>query len=183
MNCLVNLIAGEPNVDADRLGAVGHSFGAQAVLIWSAQTNARVRAVVSLDSTVDYEPENPQDDKPLADRLEGHLIHAALMLFARKELSPDFRLFDNAARGERYLVRVPHLEHDDFVAQLVIAGDLCHNGVAPIRPLYEQVCARTLQFCDAYLKKDEPSATSLRAYVNAGDGDPNEHRLTLEFRS
>ena len=52
MACLINALCQQYAVDPTRLGLLGHSYGASAVLGCAAEAQANIRAVVSLDSTV-----------------------------------------------------------------------------------------------------------------------------------
>src|SRR5207344_3442975 len=45
-----------PFADVSKVAAMGHSYGAQAVLGWRSRPNSPLDAVVFLDSTVEYRP-------------------------------------------------------------------------------------------------------------------------------
>src|SRR5262249_31393620 len=50
MEFLARYARGLPFADSDRLGAMGHSYGAMAVLAWAALLGSPLRAFVTLDS-------------------------------------------------------------------------------------------------------------------------------------
>ena len=53
MDFLIRYAKSRPGFDLGAIGAIGHSYGAQAVLAWRAE-NITLGAVLSLDSTVEY---------------------------------------------------------------------------------------------------------------------------------
>ncbi len=60
MDFLIRFAKARPGLDLGPIGAIGQSYGAQAVLAWRAENNSPLSAVVSLDSTVEYaNPKGP----------------------------------------------------------------------------------------------------------------------------
>ena len=56
LSFLLRYAATLPFADISKVAAMGHSYGAQAMLGWRAQPNSPLDAVVFLDSTVEYRP-------------------------------------------------------------------------------------------------------------------------------
>src|ERR1035437_3000994 len=56
LNFLLRYAATLPFADLSRISAMGHSYGAQAMLAWRARPDSAVDAVVFLDSNVEYRP-------------------------------------------------------------------------------------------------------------------------------
>ena len=65
LNFLLRYAATLPFADSCQVAAMGHSYGAQAMLAWRRAPNSPLDAVVFLDSTVEY---RPLDDIPLSRR-------------------------------------------------------------------------------------------------------------------
>jgi predicted dienelactone hydrolase len=55
LNFLVTFARALPNADADRLGVMGHSYGAWVSFAWTANVDAPVRALITLDSGFEYD--------------------------------------------------------------------------------------------------------------------------------
>jgi hypothetical protein len=117
MEFLVEHARSWPEVDAARLGLVGHSAGAQAILRHAERPDASGDALVLLDTTQDY--------YGLGLPLHEELVRGALA--ARAELTrpmlaaagPEalFALLDRLDAAPRTYLTVPELGHDEFIAQ------------------------------------------------------------------
>jgi pimeloyl-ACP methyl ester carboxylesterase len=62
---------GLPFDDAGRFAAMGHSYGAYAVLAWAAEPNSSVRAFVTLDSGLEYDTIESSVKKSLTEYILG----------------------------------------------------------------------------------------------------------------
>ena len=170
MDFLVRYVKARPEFDLGPIGAIGHSYGAQAVLAWRAEQNSPLQAVVSLDSTVEY---NTPDDPGLAllrarftsvERLAGPIL-----MYASKDEKPDFQGHWGRMRYTRlYTVAVPDLEHNDFVTQGAARFAFLPGRKTPqakaiaIRAVHDRVCLHTRKFFDAYLKGDRDAEQELK---------------------
>ncbi len=67
--CIINSLCDRYRVDPARIGLLGHSYGASAVLSCAAEEQANIRAVVSLDSTREWDAECEPMFKDIAERL------------------------------------------------------------------------------------------------------------------
>jgi hypothetical protein len=146
-----------PYADAARLGAIGHSAGAQNLLLWIGAAKCPARAIVSLDTTIEYSAGNYQLHKWVRDAMRKlRRPRIPLLLFAQARLRPDFSPFD------RYLSHAPHYEaqaaelsHADFVAHGYLGRTLMGMpNAAEVRRSYEEVCRAIRAFLDASLKAE-----------------------------
>lgn len=164
LNFLLRYAATLPYADISKVAAMGHSYGAQAMLAWRAHPNSALDAVVFLDSTVEYRPlDEAAGFKAALERKRNSTVPVILFADARRQ--PHFEVFDPYLKfAARHEVLVDGMEHNDFVSQGA-------SGKADtVRRNYEAICAVILQFLDAYLKGD---AQALAGLTNpAADGGP-----------
>ena len=161
LNFLLRYAATLPFADLSKVAAMGHSYGAQAVLSWRARPNSALDAVVFLDSTVEY---HPLDDfaafKTALERNRNSTV--PVVMFADSRRQPHFEVFDPyLGYAARHEVSVDGLEHNDFVSQGATGKD------DAVRRKYEAICSVILQFLDAYLKGDGQALAWLQ---NPGEG-------------
>lgn len=119
-------------VDSQRVAVLGHSYGAQAALIYGMQ-EWRVQAVISVDSTIENSPpKRPfyelDDPKKFLTRFDK--LRVPTLIFASSG-SRDHSFFEKLRHADRRLVLVPNLDHNDFVA---------HGGV--LRPYFAPEAVR-----------------------------------------
>jgi dienelactone hydrolase len=187
MDFLVRYAKARPGFDLGPIGAMGHSYGAQAVLAWRAENNSPVDAVVSLDSTVDYSDADEPGFAPLkariakADRLAGPIL-----MYASKDGKPDFpRHWGHLKYTRLYTAAVASLEHNDFISQGAARFAFLPGRKTPpekgaaIRAGYDRVCLHTRRFFDAHLKGDRGAAALLKSGARAGGREPVDFALTL----
>jgi len=159
-----------PFADTSRLGAMGHSYGAQAVLAWRAQPGSPVDAVVSVDSTVEYVGlESPLCADVRAMFGRNRKSPVPVILFADRLKKPRFDPFDSyLSSAPRYQSTVDNQEHNDFISQGMIGesllADLSGNSgkAASARRNYDQIGLRILQFLNAYVKRDAEALAFLK---------------------
>jgi acetyl esterase/lipase len=189
MEFLVRYAHELPFADVERLAAMGHSYGAQAVLAWSGVPHSALRSVVSIDSTV----ENVPADYPGFARLRSHFqdnklnFHAPALRFASKDNRPKFETLDPYLKfAPRYEATVGSLEHNDYLAHGAIRPALL-VGQSPdvakgraLRLSYDRVCEHILNFLDATLKQ-RPEAQAFLQRSLRGEG--LDDQFQLKFRS
>jgi len=171
MDFLVRYVKARPGFDIGPIGAIGHSYGAQAVLAWRAELNSAVESVVSLDSTVEYVASDEPGFAPLkarlatADRLAGPIL-----IFASKGDSTSFTHWDHWKYTRLYMVTVTGLEHNDYITQGVARFAFVPGQKTPpekgaaVRVGYDSVCRLVRTFFDAHLKCDHEAV----AFLNEG---------------
>ena len=169
LNFLLRYAATLPFADVSKVAAMGHGYGAQAMLGWRARPDSAVDAVVSLDSTLEY---RPLDDFPsLKAALERNRNSACpVMMFAGRRQNPHWDSLDPYLRfASRYEATVDGMEHNDFVSQGA-------TGKADaVRRNYEAVCEAILRFLNGHLKGDAEALQSLR-----GAGTPGPVQLEYQ---
>ncbi|HVT40779.1 MAG TPA: hypothetical protein VHE78_17200 [Gemmatimonadaceae bacterium] len=119
-----------PNVDPARVTVIGHSAGAQAALLFSADPSAPIDAVLSLDTTQDYWTLEDRrfayfTDPVLERRRE---IKTPTVFFANPRAM--FELGDSLSACRRWYVTVESVEHNDFITQGIIHRELSSSTPA-----------------------------------------------------
>jgi dienelactone hydrolase len=151
-----------PFADSSRVAAMGHSYGAQAMLGWRARPNSPLDAVVFLDSVVEYRPlDEFATFKAALEQNRNSTV--PVVMFADSRRQPHFEAFDPyLGYAARYEVGVDGMEHNDFVSQGAIGkNDAVHRN-------YEAICAVIVRFLDAYLKGDAQAQASLQNPASGG---------------
>ncbi|MCA9650869.1 MAG: hypothetical protein H6712_31820 [Myxococcales bacterium] len=154
-------VPAELGVEPQGFAVIGHSYGAQAALVY-ATLPGRVDAVVSLDSTIENaSAEAPwwrePTQAPWLDRATE--IRVPALLFASPE--PERSFFDAMGSAPRELVLAPGLDHDDFVGIAGAFGPLAGRCPSPVacRDLHTRhltVVATAARFLDATLRPERP---------------------------
>jgi len=153
-----------PYADAVKLAAVGHSAGAQNILQWIGSPKCPARAFVSLDTTLEYSPENYKGHKLVRDAIKKLTPpHIPVLLFAQARMHPRFSTFDRYLReAPRYEAEAAELNHDDFLTHGYLGRVLTQMPDAEaVRGSYEEVCRTIRVFLDASLKGDAQAARLL----------------------
>jgi pimeloyl-ACP methyl ester carboxylesterase len=181
-----------PNVDWGRVGLVGHSAGAQAALVFGSQAGSAMDAVVSLDTTQDYQGvSSPLWDFPAQVMRNEKNFTCPLLMVA----GPDafFELADSLRHAERYYLTIPDVGHNDYITQGNIRNERLYQlRVGDPKPVaarakektaleraragYQAVCVYILRFLEAKLKGDAAGADFLaKQYRDTkfGDGAPH----------
>jgi tetratricopeptide (TPR) repeat protein len=186
MELLSRYARGQSFADADRLAAIGHSYGAQAALAWRAEPASSVRAVVSIDSTV----ENVGIDHPGFAALKTHLqanklnLRAPTLRFASRASNPDFATLEPYLKlAPRYEATVASLEHNDYLTHGAIGPALMPekwpDAERARRVSYDRVCEHVLRFLDATLKQRAEAREFLQRSVR---GEELDEGFRLQFR-
>lgn len=173
LDFLINAMANEPCILSDVAGVMGHSFGAQAALAYRAEANSPIRAVVSHDSTVEYEPATGFTS--LRQRVEQpERMVSPLLIFASDTPDLDFQMTDVLIHSERFYAVASHLNHNDFLTHGGVGADFRARlrGEAtphPTRLAYEEVCRLTRRFFDAILKQNAEARVALESAAQSGE--------------
>src|SRR5262249_5804363 len=108
-----------PFADADQLGAMGHSWGAIAVLHWAALPNSSLRAFVTLDSGFEHVSIEDCGAESLVYHMrtnKGNIRAAALRVSGRATLKTNFDfLAPHLKHAPDYQATVVGLTHNDYV--------------------------------------------------------------------
>ena len=162
LNFLLRYAATLPFADISKVAAMGHSYGAQAMLAWRARPNSALDAVVFLDSTVEYRPlDEFASFKAALERNRNSTV--PVVMFADSRRQPHFEVFDPYLPfAARYEATVDGMDHNDFVSQ----GAAGKNDA--VRRNYEAVCLVILRFLDGYLKGDGQALAWLQNPAEGG---------------
>lgn len=152
-----------PNVDKNIVGCIGYSFGGVSNIIFSLR-NYNIDAALCLDGSISY------GSAPRKIRNSPYYIpkkmRAAFMFMGRdsyeKEYKYDMHFYDNSIYADAYFLTFKDLLHRHFNSRQILLYD--HAGanigkdrIEHIDICYETICKYTLNFFNAYLKRDAQS--------------------------
>jgi len=181
---LARFARGLPYADPGQLAIAGHSLGAQAALRAAAHPNSVMKALVLLDTTLDYYGMAlPLHDDVEREVSEGsaHLTQAMLVA-AGPEAT--FELLDSLVHAHRTYLTVPELGHDEYTSQGLQRLERIEHGprtaeeeadlarLPQVRANYRHVCETVRAFLDAQLGR---SAADLAARVAHDQSVPWTH--------
>jgi hypothetical protein len=178
---------GLPFADADRLGAMGHSWGAIAVLHWAALPDSPLRAFVTLDSGFEYGAIEDTGLEMLISHMKankGNIRAAAMRFSGRATLKTNFDLLaPHLKYAADYRAAVTGLTHNDY---------LTHGAIGPVlfpekwpdpkgvrRTNYDRICRHIRLFFDATLKQQAEAREALAKSVQ-GEGLDDGFQLKLK---
>jgi hypothetical protein len=173
--------------DADRLGAMGHSWGAIAILHWAALPDSPLRAFVTLDSGFEYGSVEDTGIEPLILHMKtnkGNIRAPALRFAGRPTLKTNFDFLEPYLKyAPRYEAAVASLTHNDY---------LTHGAIGPVllpekwpdpkgarRTSYDRLCRHILLFFDATLKQQAAAHEALQKSVR-GEGLDDAFKLNFK---
>ena len=175
-----------PNADADRLGVMGHSYGAWVSFAWTANVGSPIRALITLDSGFEYDslsagPELLQ----LHMKLNKNNIRAATLRVASTERQPHFEYLDPYLRFvPRYEASITSLKHNDYLTHGAIGPDLLPekwpDAQKDRRASYDRLSEVILNFLDANLRQRPEAVAFLSQSVERSASD---NRLHLQFKA
>jgi dienelactone hydrolase len=177
---------GLPFADADRLAAMGHSWGAIAVLHWAALPDSPLRAFVTLDSGFEYIAVEDTGAEPLVFHMRTNKgnIRASALRFASTERKANFDFLEPHLKyAPRYEAAVTSLTHNDYLTHGAIGPALLPekwpDPKGARRTSYERLCRHVLLFFDATLKQQAGARESLQRSVR-GEGLDDGFRLKFK---
>jgi len=176
-----------PIADADRLGAMGHSWGAIAVLHWAALPDSPLRGFVTLDSGFEYGAIEDTGVDMLINHMKankGNIRAAALRFSGRATLKTNFAFLEPHLKyAPDYRAAVDYLTHNDYLTHGAIGPALLPEKFpdpkGARRTNYDRICWHTLLFFDATLKQQAVARESLEKSVR-GEGLDDGFRLTFK---
>jgi pimeloyl-ACP methyl ester carboxylesterase len=183
-----------PGADWGRVGVVGHSLGAQAVLLYRSQAGSVADAVVCLDTSQDYfSLKEPRWDYLTTPVVKNAKYVACPVLMAAGPHA-FFELADSLQLARRYYLTVKDLDHNDYISQGVTGKERLNQlhlsdpkqtadalteekaALGKARAKYQAVCLYVLRFLEAELKGDAAGKDFLaRQYrdTRLGGADPH----------
>lgn len=173
--------------DADRLGAMGHSWGATAVLHWAALPDSPLRALVTLDSGFEYISIEDTGVEMLINHMKANKgnIRAATLRFAgRATLKTNFDFLEPYLKyAPDYQAAVASLTHNDYLTHGAIGPALLPekwpDPKGARRTSYDRICRHVLLFFDATLKQRTAARKALEKSVR---GEGLDDGLRLKFK-
>jgi pimeloyl-ACP methyl ester carboxylesterase len=175
-----------PNADVNRLGVMGHSYGAWVSFAWAARVGSPARALITLDSGFEYDslsagPELLQ----LLMKENRNNIRAATLRVASTERHPHFEYLDQYLKFvPRYEASVVSLTHNDYLTHGAIRPALLPEKWSDAgnerRASYDRLSEVIVNFLDASLKQRPEAKTFLAR--NAGDTVAGQ-RMHLQYRA
>jgi tetratricopeptide (TPR) repeat protein len=175
-----------PFADADRLGAMGHSWGAIAVLHWAALPDSPLRAFVTLDSGFEYVSVEDSGAEALAFHMRTNKgnIRAAALRFASTERKANFDFLEPHLKyAPRYEAAVASLTHNDYLTHGAIRPALLPekwpDAKKARRTSYDRICQHVLYFFDATLKQQAAAREALQKSAR-GEGLDDGFRLRFK---
>jgi hypothetical protein len=178
---------GLPFADADRLGAMGHSWGAIAVLHWAALPDSPLRAFVTLDSGFEYVAIEDTGIEPLMLHMrtnKGNIRAAAMRFAGRPTLKTNFDFLEPHLKyAPDYQATVASLTHNDYLTHGAIGPALLPekwpDPKGARRTSYDRLCRHVRLFFDATLKQQAAARESLQKSVR-GEGLDDGFRLKFK---
>ncbi len=177
MAFLIGYASRLPFADWNHVAVAGHSAGAQASLVYASRGATPVDAVVSLDTTQDYESLAHRDWTEFVPVVLASSRNMTMPILFAANAHAIFELADALSGSRRDLLTFKNLEHDEFVSEGQLKGTMKswwaagnHND-APRPPSspgspqasYEALCEYILAFLDATLRGDPSRQESLNA--------------------
>lgn len=159
MAFIFNILKHRQNVNPEKLGLIGHSFGARAALLLLTQLTG-VDVLVSLDGGI----ANTFGQNWLAgfSSFKPEQISVPILHFYQDIedfVIPDFSLLEALKFAPRYLIKIDQMRHLYFtslgMATAMIPGFAPPARQPIIQQNYEAMCSFTLHFLDAFLKEDK----------------------------
>jgi hypothetical protein len=117
-----------PYADITKIFGAGHSYGAQAMLAYASVSATPFLGFMIFDNTADYEGTYMLAGfKKLKDRLYPRIKQMTKPLFIVARDVATFRIIDSLKYCDRYYLKVPNMDHNDFTSQGVIAKLMEYN--------------------------------------------------------
>jgi dienelactone hydrolase len=139
--------------DVSNVGAIGHSMGAQYLLEWLGQPRSTLRAMVSLDTTLEYTPENYSGHRSLRKRLASlRPLEVPVLVAASAERHPNFATW-NRYLPSRTDASIGYFRHGDFLLHGSQARAFSGEQASDVRRNYGRLVRVVGAFFDANLRK------------------------------
>jgi pimeloyl-ACP methyl ester carboxylesterase len=138
--------------DSLNAGAFGHSMGAQYLFEWLGQRPQRLRALVSLDSTLEYTPREFPGHRSLRKRLARlDPPGVPVLIAASADRGPNFATWDRYM-PRRAEIAIPYFNHNDFLLHGSLARAFSREQGMEVRRNYDRLARTVRAFFDAHLR-------------------------------
>jgi len=161
---MLNMIKDMPFIDFSRIAAIGHSYGAQAVLGYKTENFSPVSWLIILDSTIDYSLDaNPKGFKPLTEKLYKKIDNMNVPMIVFANPSAKFKVIDSLKHSDRIYTTID-LSHNEFTSLTsfaVLNGLQKRSDKDTVWSKYSLVN----KYCLNYLKYNIFNDTSAQKYI------------------
>ena len=116
LDFILNKMKNLPFIDFSKIAAIGHSYGAQAVLGYKADNTFPVSCLIILDTTMDYSPTaNPEGFELLTEKLyaKNQNLNVPMLVFANPNAK--FKVIDSLKNSDRIYATIK-LKHNEFTS-------------------------------------------------------------------
>lgn len=178
-----------PNVNWDKIGTIGHSRGAQAIIKFQAENNSVVDALVSLDTTQDSRPLSMPIWNDMTEPVTKNIKNMSVPSLVAAGKHVIFQMWDMLEYSERYYLTNGHLGHNDFISQGLIQKSLSVKNTAKepgkdssenTTPAQLEIARRenailnrsVLHFFNAFLRDDKQGKDFLQSGLRETPSDP-----------
>jgi hypothetical protein len=122
MRYLIAYASRLPYVNWNKIGTIGHSAGAQAIIIFQTRNNSVVDALVSLDTTQDYHGLSTNLWNRMTEPVLKNIKNMSTPMLVAASKPAIFQMWDKLEHAERYYFTTAgeHLDHNDFISQGII---------------------------------------------------------------
>ncbi len=122
---MLNAIKNLTFVDFSKIAAIGHSYGAQAVLGYKTENHSPVSCLISLDNTFDYSIDaSPEGFEPLTEKLynKNNNMNVPSLVFAGPTAS--FKVMDSLKYSARVYatIKLAHNEYTSLSSFAILKG-------------------------------------------------------------
>jgi pimeloyl-ACP methyl ester carboxylesterase len=170
-----------PQIDSEKIGIMGQSYGGQAALAYTVLGAHEVKGVITFDSTIDYsvDPDDPGFDelfKPLLRDPEN--VTMPILAFADQDAT--FAILDRLTASERFYVKTKGIFHEDYISQGAVGAMMETPYIRnKYQPNYEkrwqtylQICQDTLDFWRAVFTDNIESLSLSNPTTHQGANTP-----------
>ncbi len=167
LDFMMNKIKVHPFIDFSKVAAIGHSYGAQAVLAYRTEDFSPVSWLIIIDTTMDYSfTAEPDGFEPLTTQLYSkiHNLNAPMLVFANPEAI--FRVMDSLKYSNRTYCTID-LEHNDFTSLTALSKQ---NGLLKRAPSDDLVWSKytlMVNYCLNFLRHHVLNDASARNFLMA----------------
>lgn len=171
MRYLITYASRLPYVNWNKIGTIGHSAGAQAIIISQTRNNSVVDALVSLDTTQDYHSLSTNLWSRMTEPVLKNIKNMSAPALIVADRPAIFQMWDALEQAERYYFTTGHLGHNDFISQGIIKRTLSHQADSReeenesrksnlskewdfARKDYQALCQCVLNFFNVFLKSN-----------------------------
>ena len=157
---MLNVIKELPYINFAKIAAVGHSFGAQAVLTYQTEDFSPLSCLISLDNTFDYSIDpDPEGFEPLTEKLYKKIENMNIPTLVFAGPSASFIILDSLTHSNRTyaIIELSHNDYTSLASFAALCGLQSRLDKQIVWEKYAAINSHCLQFLTAHLL-DNPKA-------------------------